>query len=103
MFDFRIPLIDNSLSVWQNTITDINRKLLIVDAATRNMILLLFLCSYLAVLVTSSEYACESDRFPLVTDFGPEDCDNTRSYFYTENLNDYRDCFPGCRQTTTSK
>ncbi|KAK9717913.1 Thyroglobulin type-1 repeat [Popillia japonica] len=66
------------------------------------MILLLFLCSYLAVLVTSSEYACESDRFPLVTDFGPEDCDNTRSYFYTENLNDYRDCFPGCRQTTTN-
>ncbi|KAI4455169.1 secreted modular calcium-binding protein [Holotrichia oblita] len=63
------------------------------------MIFLLFLCSYLPVFVTSVEYYCDTDRFPVVTDFVPEDCDNSARFYYRENV--VNDCFPACVQATS--
>ncbi|KAI4455154.1 secreted modular calcium-binding protein [Holotrichia oblita] len=64
------------------------------------MIFLLFLCSYLPVFVTSVEYYCDTDRFPVVTDFVPEDCDNSARFYYRENV--VNDCFPACVQATST-
>ena len=51
--------------------------------------ILLLLCVCFAC--TNCQDIC--DRFPLVTDFNRDDCDNTQDYYFKENVHG---CFPGC-------
>lgn len=61
------------------------------------VVMLLYCFGIITVRCADQSYFCDSDRFPLVTDLGPEDCEGNFAYREDGGING---CFPGCVEVT---